>query len=931
MPDGDMRRPPLLWEQQITQRVSVQSVGWGGSSATSPVPGEPAPAPGEPGPEDPVKPPIIGLPSGRPSVPIVERAVAGFTVLWDGNDDAGDPYPDGITVEVHASVLVVYTPDETTLKTTGLAPDVTFNVTGVSVSTSYYVRFIAVDGEGQRSQSSDAAFVLSGSIYPPGDDITSSTPSTPIVERSISGFDVLWDGKDPVGNEFPIGCKAEIHISTIAVYTPGAGTFKSLADPNVLTGISGGLVPSTGYYVSLVVVDPDGERSLQSDTAFVISGSSFPPGDDITASIPSTPVTVQIPSGFTATWDGKDVGAVDFPVGCRAEVHVSTSAVYTPGAGTLKTTVDRGTVATVTDVVNLQAYYVSVVVVDPDGDRSLQSGTSFVVAGSVFPPVTDMATSVPSTPVVAGVTEGLTVSWDGKTNAAAVYGAGVYAQVHVSTTTGFTPGAGTLVTRVDADSTVVVSGLVQGDTYYVKLVAVDGAGTESLASVQATATAGFVTAFDLEDGVIAQKFLAGEVLTTANPEVGARVRISNTGVEVFRDDTNRTFWAKTTGEVLFGSGVSVSPLGVTSIDGGVITTGTINASLVNVTNLNASNINAGAINASVIAVTNLNASNITAGTLSGRVISGNTISGNSISGGTISGTLISGNTISGGTISGTYISSGTAVLNNGTVSGAYISGGTVQGALISAGVFSGGTINAGSVSIQNINAGSINAGTLSGRLIQTSAGNNRIQITTGDTISFWVAGVERTNMIPASLASPLSGYGVLFSGGVDCTQINVSGILATQGASVEFSGLASEAKGAGNSYVLRRNDSNRLRIDSSSQAVKYDITPLDGTLSASVDPARTTDVATVGLADVLGVTVVEFTPVRDEEGSEERIVGFIAEDVAERFPVACERAPDGSPSGVYTTPIVAALLAVVREQQTTIGSLTARIEALEAV
>lgn len=63
----------------------------------------------------------------------------------------------------------------------------------------------------------------------------------------------------------------------------------------------------------------------------------------------------------------------------------------------------------------------------------------------------------------------------------------------------------------------------------------------------------------------------------------------------------------------------------TVIDGGHITTGTIDASVVN--------------------VTNINADNIETGTLTGVTISGNTINGNTITGGTISGTTITGSTL----------------------------------------------------------------------------------------------------------------------------------------------------------------------------------------------------------------------------------------------------------------------------------------------
>ena len=76
-------------------------------------------------------------------------------------------------------------------------------------------------------------------------------------------------------------------------------------------------------------------------------------------------------------------------------------------------------------------------------------------------------------------------------------------------------------------------------------------------------------------------------------------------------------------------------LTTTVIDGGHITTGTIDASVVSVTNLNASNISTGtmsankisggSIDASNVTITNLDASNITTGTMSANKISGGTL------------------------------------------------------------------------------------------------------------------------------------------------------------------------------------------------------------------------------------------------------------------------------------------------------------------
>lgn len=65
----------------------------------------------------------------------------------------------------------------------------------------------------------------------------------------------------------------------------------------------------------------------------------------------------------------------------------------------------------------------------------------------------------------------------------------------------------------------------------------------------------------------------------------------------------------------------------TIIDGGHITTGTIDASAVNVTNIDANNITTGTIDASTVTVTNINADNITSGTISADKISGGTLQG----------------------------------------------------------------------------------------------------------------------------------------------------------------------------------------------------------------------------------------------------------------------------------------------------------------
>jgi hypothetical protein len=274
----------------------------------------------------------------------------------------------------------------------------------------------------------------------------------------------------------------------------------------------------------------------------------------------------------------------------------------------------------------------------------------------------------------------------------------------------------------------------------------------------------------------------------------------------------------------------------------------------------------------------------TTGLISGPDIAANAITANSIVAGTITGWSINAAYLSGGTISGGFITGG-------TVSGGFITGGTVSGALVT-----GGTI-------------------------QSSTGNRRIAITSGDTIDFYYDNVKRFDIAALDTAD---GYVAGFSAGLD-----VDGGLEVNAADVDMPGVYDNDTGTAIDNV-GITAGFRLRRKSSRQAVKYDIATLTQSLSDSVDEARKSDVTTVDPSAVLDVSVVEFSAIEQGEPTDIRVLGFIAEDVADKLPIAVTRLPDGSPAGVADTPMIAAILAVVQDQAANIEDLRARIEALEA-
>lgn len=151
--------------------------------------------------------------------------------------------------------------------------------------------------------------------------------------------------------------------------------------------------------------------------------------------------------------------------------------------------------------------------------------------------------------------------------------------------------------------------------------------------------------------------------------------------------------------------------------------------------------------------------------------------------------------------------------------------------------------------------------------------------------------------------------------------------LSVSGGAVDFPGVYNNnTTGLDNVGITT---AGRLRRLSSSQEIKYDIAAVSGVLDSSVDPERQTPVVTIDPLDVLDVAVAEFSLIDEGRPTSRRLLGFVADDVAVKFPVAATTGFGGQPSGVLDTPIVAALLAIVKQQQNTITDLTSRVTALE--
>jgi hypothetical protein len=282
----------------------------------------------------------------------------------------------------------------------------------------------------------------------------------------------------------------------------------------------------------------------------------------------------------------------------------------------------------------------------------------------------------------------------------------------------------------------------------------------------------------------------------------------------------------------------------------------------------------------------------------------------------------------------------------------------------SASVGSGGAtvIDGASITTGTITGRTITGGTIEGARIETRAGGSRIRLDddvtgpfgTQDAIEFVSGGASKALISYVAASNSLDFYADAFTfvkrdGSTGAIlvldgELTTNQVTASSTCLLGFSGgnravrIASDGRvfsfgiddnTTGNAANVRVGASAQLLKSTSTQRIKTDIRSLGSDL-LGVSPEKISDeLPSVHPYDVLDVAAVEFESLADAD-DHQRILGFVAENVAEVFPWAAEWDDDGQPSAVADRPIVAALLTVVKEQQATIEDLTARIEALEA-
>jgi hypothetical protein len=350
-------------------------------------------------------------------------------------------------------------------------------------------------------------------------------------------------------------------------------------------------------------------------------------------------------------------------------------------------------------------------------------------------------------------------------------------------------------------------------------------------------------------------------------------------------------------------------LAIGNLDAGKITTGFLGAARIEAASLDANKIIAGTITASQIAASTITGAKIAAGTLTADNIAANTIVASKIAAGTITATQIAAGTITADQIAG---------------------------ATITAAEIAGETITAAEIAADSITVDRLTAGTLTAFTLQTSTGARRVTVSAStNAISFREANSVVGFIGPASISGIVMHYGASFNAG------------ATAYPHAYVSSGAAQIAYDSTTYVICNSTGVQLSGDVYTLAAFYNQDPSTSANAANtrmdtngrtrrstassarfkeniVDLSSVADLNPIGLL-TLPIRAFKFKsdyldPTDNRSGI--LVPGFIAEEVAQHYPIAADSDDKGVIENWNERFVIPGMLALIQD-------LHARIKTLE--
>ena len=382
----------------------------------------------------------------RPPAPVTVSDVATVTndyalVEWSQNGDK-----DFAKYEVHLGSSVSFSPSASTLKATITERATTsYALADLSASTDYYVIVRVIDSGSLYTDSNPVVhFKTLESNQPPQTPVLNAATAITAVEASIS-----W--QQNTDTDF---ARYELHLSTDdGSFTPSAATLIATYTMQSQTSHHfTGLKAGTTFYVKVRAYDG---HELYSDSSSVSFMTLSPPSITVTL---YTPVNIT-GSSMTVFWTVDKSDDVS-----KYEVHMSGTPGFTPGPGTLYTTITQKKTRSI-DIDGLlpgTSYYYRVKAYDISGSSTSSMQVSAMTSRTSSG---EGGTAILYSPTLM-TRDSATLEWD-----EAISLDFVSYEVHRSQNAAFTADASTLVTTIKDKSvtTYTVTGLKSLTSYYFQL------------------------------------------------------------------------------------------------------------------------------------------------------------------------------------------------------------------------------------------------------------------------------------------------------------------------------------------------------------------------------------------------------------------------------------------------------------------------------
>lgn len=303
------------------------------------------------------------------------------------------------------------------------------------------------------------------------------------------------------------------------------------------------------------------------------------------------------------------------------------------------------------------------------------------------------APSTPDAPTVGAIASGLVVGWDGLLASAAPLSDFLWTEIHMSTTSGFTPSSSTLQSTMHAGGTYTISNLTPGTTYYVVLRALNTSRVASAATAQvsgvplaasggnhvtfaATAPSGPTTGdlwYDTSNGNEAHQWngtswvayqWGKQAISFTAQQIGG-VTVYFAATQPSSPNTGDLWYNTSAGNVLYeynGTAWTQYQWGTGSYAAGSVTAAAIAANTIT-----AAQIAAATITSTQIASGTITASNIASGTITATQIAAGTITATLLASGIVKAGIIDGTTVTGSTLQNSSSNPRTSINPDGSI------------------------------------------------------------------------------------------------------------------------------------------------------------------------------------------------------------------------------------------------------------------------